>query len=137
MISPGRRLSDPLQVRLAARGDRNDDEFGELVVVKFVEACLQRWNAIRGRLHDDLTLALGFDLPLPPVDRFHLAHHVDAGGQSLFHQNGCQFVAVGAASDRRPHHDAVDFHPNPLFLCCTKAENAVLNVSAIWQADKP
>jgi hypothetical protein len=22
-------------------------------------------------------------------------------------------VAVGAASDRRPHHDAVDFHPTP------------------------
>ena len=107
-----------------------------------------------GRLHDDLALALGFHAPLPPVDRFHLAHHIDAGGEALGDQNRCQFLAVGRAPDRRPHHHTVDFHRSPLFLCCTKTENAVLTVARQslpaeaqsakagalqrpWQADKP
>src|SRR5687767_686014 len=71
MISPGRRLTDPVQVSLAASHDRHHDELGHLVIVQFVHARPQRRKSCRRGLHDDLPLVLDFDLPLPSICGFH------------------------------------------------------------------
>src|SRR5688572_5587549 len=87
MISPGRRLSNPVQVGLAAARNRYDDELGDVVVVELVEARPERRHARDGGLDDKLPLVVGLHLPLPAISRFHLRHYVDAGGEPLIDQH--------------------------------------------------
>src|SRR5688572_8521343 len=127
MISPSRRLTDPVQVRLAAADDGHHDEFGHVIVMQLMKARLERGHAGGGGLHDELTFAVVFDLPLPPIERLHLGQHVHARRETLGDQNRCHAASVGRTSNGRPHDHAVVFHPYPLFTACTLAENAVLN----------
>src|SRR5687768_14241597 len=78
MISPGRRLTDPVQVRVAASDNWHHDELRHLVVVQLVHARAQRRDTGHRRLHDELPLVLALDLPLPSIGGFHLRQYVHA-----------------------------------------------------------
>src|SRR5687768_12183869 len=61
MISPGRALTYPVQIRLAAADNGQYDELGHVVIVQLVQARLQRSHAACGRFHDELPFMIGLD----------------------------------------------------------------------------
>src|SRR5918993_6131317 len=65
MISPGGRLSNPVQVRLAPADDRQHDELWYLVVVQLAHTRPQRRHTRSRGLDDELPLTIRFDLSLP------------------------------------------------------------------------
>ena len=106
---PG-RLPHPLEVRLVAVGDGEDDELGDFVGVELADAVPERVEAVAGGLDDDLALGFLLDAAFPAVDRVHRREQVDAGREAFFQQGATERGAVRIGGQRGHHHNIFNTH---------------------------